>query len=106
MPKEFLEIYKIIRNMKYIEKPNYERIINILKEGKIKILKEYFQNNKFFEKYNGKIIQFNFIWEKILFDYALYDKAPKNKNSNDMLLKIINKYHLNIQNYVKALFDL
>ena len=80
MPKEFLEIYKIIRNMKYIEKPNYERIINILKEGKIKILKEYFQNNKFFEKYNGKIIQFNFIWEKILFDYALYDKAPKNKN--------------------------
>lgn len=104
MPEKFLFIYKYIRKLNYQNKPDYERVINILSELKTIELDKLIKNN-LNTNINHTNKEYKFCWEKIFFENII----EKNMFDNDIkeyLGLIKKKYSLNLENYAKNIFDI
>lgn len=105
LPEDFITIYKIINKLNYKDKPNYGLIQEILKNAKLKILKK---ENNYSEKYinhNDNTFEIKFLWEKLLYDVVYNKDYIINEKTKIKLEQIINKYCLNLKEYVSKIFN-
>lgn len=105
LPDEFLNIYKLVNNTKYKERPKYEEIINILENGKKKALTKFGSDYRCFELENGNIIQTKFKWEKIIYNLANKKWNQEDNESIEKMNEIIQNFCIDINQYCDYIFN-
>ena len=105
LPDEFLNIYKLVNNTKYTERPKYEEIINIHENGKKKALTKFGSDYRCFELENGNIIQTKFKWEKIIYNLANKKWNQEDNESIEKMNEIIQNFCIDINQYCDYIFN-
>lgn len=105
LPEEYILIYRLIKKLKYKEKPNYTHYKNLLINLKSKILLDNTNNNRNIKGSNGEDIIFKFKWEKIFYDKIYNNKLPEEKNARESLEQIERKFCLDLEAYINKIFE-
>ena len=105
LPNEFLDIFNMIRNLKYKDRPDYEQILQILENGKKKHIKETNINERLMFLKNGKIIEAKFEWEILIYKYMFGTINNGKKQLEESINKILNNFCLDLKGYIDYLFN-
>ena len=60
------------------EKPNYNRYIEILKDGQKKLIEKLDENELYIQLNNNKKVEIRFIWERLFYDCIYGGKNLEN----------------------------
>ena len=105
LPGEYVLIYDYIKGLNYKEKPDYKKIITLLKKAEKRITEEGGNILYNLEVINGHSIKYKFYWEIIIINY-MFNKIDYNLiYDKDSIEELFKKYCLNINKYLNLLLS-